>query len=154
MNSAQNVVSRKKIVGYLPPEEYKQVYSRAPRLCIELVVQLANKILICRRNNEPLRGDWALPGGRVFKGETLTEAVSRIAKQELGIEVKIDRQIEANEFFSLSPDRHDVTVAYLVSPVGKQTIKLDEQHSEYKWTDSVALLDERSRKEVNLALNV
>lgn len=120
-----------------------------PRLCVDLVVHDNGKVLICKRNNEPLKGKWALPGGRVFKGETLAAAVFRVAKQELGIEVKIDRQIEVNEFFSLQPERHDVSVAYLVYPADNETIKLDKQHSECKWTDSAEeLFEERTRNEV------
>ena len=38
------------------------------------------------RNNEPGKGVWFTPGGRILKGESLEEAVTRVLRKETGLE--------------------------------------------------------------------
>ena len=61
------------------------VVAHAPLVSIDLVVRNAGgKILVGRRTNEPAKGTWFVPGGRIWKDETLDEAFERIARVELG----------------------------------------------------------------------
>ena len=39
------------------------------------------------RNNEPAKGFWFVPGGRILKNERVSEAFERIMKEELGLDV-------------------------------------------------------------------
>ena len=43
------------------------------------------EVHLTKRNIEPCKGLWHLPGGTVRFGEPLTDAVKRIAERELGI---------------------------------------------------------------------
>ena len=52
------------------------------------VVLQDNKVLLVKRLNEPCKGCWAIPGGRVEFGEDLGEA----AKRELFEETNIDAE--------------------------------------------------------------
>lgn len=45
------------------------------------------RLLLIRRANEPGRGLWSIPGGRVEPGETDSEAVVREMKEETGLTV-------------------------------------------------------------------
>src|SRR3979409_362313 len=47
----------------------------------------AGRLLLIRRANEPGRGLWSLPGGRVEPGETDEEAVRRELLEETGLQV-------------------------------------------------------------------
>lgn len=44
-------------------------------------------LLLIKRANEPARGQWSVPGGRVEPGETDTEAVVRELREETGLDV-------------------------------------------------------------------
>lgn len=44
-----------------------------------------NELLMVRRANEPGRGRWSVPGGRVEPGETLAEAVLRELEEETSV---------------------------------------------------------------------
>ena len=72
----------------LSPEEFDEIYSKVPRLTVELIVKnAAGAVYLTKRAIEPCKGQWHLPGGTVRFGEPMEEAVKRIAKRELGIAV-------------------------------------------------------------------
>ena len=49
------------------------------------------RLLLIRRANEPGRGLWSLPGGRVEPGETDEQAVVREVAEETGLTVRVGR---------------------------------------------------------------
>ncbi len=56
--------------------------------CVGAVVtDAAGRLLLIRRANEPGRGLWSLPGGRVEAGETDQQAVVREVAEETGLVV-------------------------------------------------------------------
>lgn len=69
------------------PEEFRAIYSKVPRVCIDLVFRTSSsggpqRVLLTRRTIDPKV--WHLPGGTVQHGESLFEAANRVAKRELG----------------------------------------------------------------------
>ena len=58
--------------------------------CVGAVVHdAAGRLLMIRRANEPGRGQWSLPGGRVEPGESDASAVARELREETGLEVRV-----------------------------------------------------------------
>lgn len=52
--------------GWLPKPEYDSIYSRVPRLCVEVVISTrAQGVLLTRRDIPPNIGAWHIPGGTV-----------------------------------------------------------------------------------------
>ena len=74
----------------LPQPEYEAIYSRVPRLTVELVIVSSDQVLLTRRQTGACAGLWHIPGGTVRFGEPLTDAIDRVAFQELGVEVLND----------------------------------------------------------------
>ena len=58
-----------------------------PQVAIGGVIIEDNKILLVKRNKEPHKGEWAIPGGSVKLGETLQRAVEREIREETGLVV-------------------------------------------------------------------
>jgi 8-oxo-dGTP diphosphatase len=54
-------------------------------------------VLLIRRANEPRKGQWSLPGGKLEFGETLVEGVLREVREETGLEVEILGLIDVAE---------------------------------------------------------
>jgi len=52
-------------------------YPERPIVGVGAVVLDDDRVLLVRRGNEPLKGEWSLPGGAVEVGETLETAVAR-----------------------------------------------------------------------------
>ena len=57
--------------------------------CVGAIVHDGHgRLLLIRRGQEPSRGLWSLPGGRVEPGETAAEAVEREVLEETGLRVR------------------------------------------------------------------
>ena len=84
--------------GPLPQAEYEAIYAKVPRLTVEVIIASSDGILLARRKTGPCAGLWHIPGGTVRFGEPLTDAVQRVANQELGVEVTIDRVLGYIEY--------------------------------------------------------
>lgn len=62
-------------------------YPSAPIVGVGAVVIAGDCVLLVRRKQEPMRGQWAVPGGAVELGETLEEAIAREVAEETGLSV-------------------------------------------------------------------
>ena len=51
------------------------------------------RLVLVKRKRDPEAGCWGLPGGKVESGERIEVAVSREIKEELGIEISLERLI-------------------------------------------------------------
>lgn len=110
----------------LPAKDFKNIYSRVPRLCVDLVIETKDGIILTKRETEPCIGQWHIPGGTVLKGEKLSDTIKRIAQEELGIDVKIDKLIGVIEYSIKNYFSHPVGIAYLVKAIAGQKIKLNK----------------------------
>ena len=71
--------------GFIPPEEYVDVIKKTQIISTDfLIFNNEGQVLLGKRNNEPAKDTWFVPGGRVRKHELIGDAVKRITKQELG----------------------------------------------------------------------
>lgn len=73
----------------LTPAEFDEIYSRVPRLTVEIIVRDSDgAVFLTKRSVPPCVGQWHLPGGTVRFAEPLLEAVRRIARREICIDVR------------------------------------------------------------------
>jgi colanic acid biosynthesis protein WcaH len=110
-----------------------------PIVCVDcLVVNDRGEFLLVKRENEPLRGEYWVPGGRVHKGERLIDAVHRKMREEIGVDVDIVENVGFFEFFhertkeNAEGGVHSISFLYLVKPKSC-AIKLDGQSSAWDW---------------------
>lgn len=110
-----------------------------PECCVEVVVEIDDGVLLARRTNEPVEGEWFWPGGRLYKGETLKSAARRIAAGELGIDVDVHEllgvysDVWESSAVGGNPSRHTVNTVFRVSPSEHDfEITLDDQHDDYR----------------------
>ena len=120
-------------VDWIPEEEWATVVRSVPIVSVDLLVRAPGGVLLVERTNRPARGEWFVPGGRVHKGERLVEAVTRVAREELGVEVEIERSLGAYEHLydeaevTSSGGKHYLANGFLVRTDATE-FDLDDQH--------------------------
>ena len=109
-----------------------------PIPCVDIVVMNEDEeILLVLRANEPARGRWWFPGGRIYFWETRENAVKRKMLEECGYELK-SKPIELGTYDSLLAMRgermaHGITTLFKVKVEKSFKIQLDSQSSNVKW---------------------
>ena len=58
-----------------------------------VVLDARGRLLLIRRGNEPGRGLWSVPGGRVEAGESVSAAVEREVREETGLAVRAGAEV-------------------------------------------------------------
>jgi 8-oxo-dGTP diphosphatase len=58
------------------------------------VILDGDRVLLVQRGQEPLKGEWSLPGGAVEIGETLEEALTREVREETSLDVVVGPVVE------------------------------------------------------------
>lgn len=91
---------------------------RNPALTVDNIIIDNNKIVLIKRLNDPYKNHWALPGGFVDYGEKVESAAIREAKEETGLDIKLDKLVGVYSDPQRDPRGHTVTVAYVSHIIG------------------------------------
>ena len=127
----------------IPVEDYKKMIDQLPIVCIDAVIMNhKGQYLLIRRKNEPLKGEYWVPGGRLLKNETLHDAIMRKINQEIGISAHIVMPIGVYEdFFEKNPlnvesGLHNISIVFLMIAEGDE-VCLDDQSDDWGWFDEL-----------------
>ena len=86
-----------------------------PKLAVGTVISDdRNRVVLVRRAIEPGYGKWVFPGGYVDRGEEVQLAAVREAREETGLDVRIDRLINIYSYTGRTP----VIVVYAATMIG------------------------------------
>ncbi len=118
-----------------------RVYPALPIVGVGAVILRGREVLIVRRANPPLQGEWSIPGGALDLGEKLRDGVAREVREETGLEVEVGPVLDV--FDSIFPDAggrtqyHYVLIDYLCHSRPGEAVAASDA-SELRW----ATLDE------------
>jgi len=134
---------------FIPTETYKIIAENSAIMCVDCVIVKEGKYLLVKRGNEPLKGVYWTPGGRVLKGEKLYDAVIRKVKEETGLNVRPISVVGFYEDFFKKNELgikmvHTTSIVFSATVVSGK-VKLDSQSVNYKWAKKLP-------KELNLQL--
>lgn len=96
------------------PRSPSKEATHRPVLAVGAVVIVNKHLLLVTRRNAPAEGQWAVPGGRVEAGESMTEAVVREVAEETGLVVECGSLVGWVE--RIGPGFHFVIFDFLASP--------------------------------------
>jgi 8-oxo-dGTP diphosphatase len=69
-------------------------FPETPLVGVGAVIVDRGRVLLVRRGQEPLKGQWSLPGGMLEVGESLTAGVVREVREETGLTVETVELVE------------------------------------------------------------
>jgi 8-oxo-dGTP diphosphatase len=114
----------------------KREYPESPMVGVGAVIVEQNRVLLIRRGQPPLLGEWSLPGGVLECGETLREAVVREAREETGLVVEIGEMLGVYERVIRGDEGrvryHFVLIDFLCRPVGGD-LKAGSDAADVRW---------------------
>jgi ADP-ribose pyrophosphatase YjhB (NUDIX family) len=91
------------------------VFYLDPKIAVGTIIRsTSDRIVLVRRAIEPGYGKWVFPGGYVDRGEPLLAAAVREAREECGLEVRVDGLVNIYSY----PGRAPVIVVYAATAVG------------------------------------
>jgi 8-oxo-dGTP diphosphatase len=124
----------------------RREYPKLPMVAVGAVVKEGNSIVLVKRTHEPGKGFWSIPGGLVELGEPVKDAVKREVREETGLEVEIDKLIDAID--NIVHDRsmrlkfHYVLIDFLAHPVAGEL----QDTSKVRWVKAGELSRYRTTK--------
>ena len=111
-------------------------YPDRPIVAVGGIVLDADGVLLVRRGQAPLKGEWSLPGGVVEVGESLELAVAREIREETGLDVRVGPIVEVVDRITSDPNGrvayHYVIVDYLCHALGG-TLETTSDAAEARW---------------------
>jgi len=128
---------------FIPRADFAHIVRFTPLVSIDLILRdPEDAVLVGLRTNEPAKGMWFVPGGRIGKNEKITEAFARLLDVETGLclpfaEARLlgvyEHFYDANRFCEPGYGTHYVVLGYELKLPSRPEIKLDDQHSAIKW---------------------
>ena len=116
-------------------DEFKTIYSKVTRLTVEVLVCTEDGIVLSKRAVEPCIGQWHIPGGTVYFGETVEAAVMRVAENETGLQVAVEEYIGHIEYPDMLKNGYygwPIGMAYKVKVIGGE-LRGSDQGEEIKF---------------------
>jgi 8-oxo-dGTP diphosphatase len=117
-------------------------YPDRPVVGVGAVVIDAGRVLLVRRGNEPLKGEWSLPGGGVELGESLEGALVREIREETGLHIEVGPVVEVLDRVRRDSDGrieyHYVIVDYVCRVRGGE-LAAGTDADDVQWTDLLDL---------------
>ena len=99
------------------------VFYLDPKIAVGTIIRTASdRLVLVRRAIEPGYGLWVFPGGYVDRGEPLTVAAIREAREECGLDVRLDGLVNIYSY----PGRAPVIVVYAATAIGGELCIDDE----------------------------
>ena len=93
------------------------VFYLDPKVAVGTIIKAADsRLVLVRRAIDPGYGLWVFPGGYVDRGEEIRSAAIREAREEAGLEVRLDGLVDIYSY----PGRPLIIVVYAATAVGGQ----------------------------------
>jgi colanic acid biosynthesis protein WcaH len=119
---------------FIDQDLYLKIREVMPTVCVDLIVTNPNgEYLLLQRKEEPAKGLWWIPGGRIHKNESWRDAASRKSMEELGVCLELVEFVSLEESMFPNVNYHTVNVTVHMAYNELDNLRIDSNHSKYRW---------------------
>ena len=105
------------------------VFYLDPKVAVGTIIADADgRIVLVKRAIEPGYGKWVFPGGYVDRGELVLGAAVREAREECGLDVRLDALVDIYSY----PGRTPIVIVFAAAQVGG-VLEVDDEGLEARW---------------------
>ena len=126
------------------------VFYLGPKMAVGTIIRVneGRQLILVKRAIEPGYGKWVFPGGYVDRGEEVTLAAIREAREEVGLDVRLDHLIGIYSYAGRAP----VIIVYAATKISGE-LAVDDEGLEARAFDLDAIpWDELAFRSTNEAL--
>jgi colanic acid biosynthesis protein WcaH len=130
--------------AWVPEKIYKESIKSLPICSVDVLFfnKEKNRILLFKRSNNPAKGWYYSPGGRLWKNKDFAEMAKIQMKKEL--EINIDKKklfgglvmtekFRNSVFSGIGTHNVNIFFGYILKEKEKEDIILDSQHEKFQW---------------------
>lgn len=130
-------------------DKFKIVVENTPLISIDFIIENPQgHFLLGKRVNKPAKGYWFTLGGRIFKDETIDEAIKRLSTKEFNLKITQKKVIfhgvyehfYDDSFVEDAISTHYVALAYRLK-MDHELILPKTEHNEYCYFSKEELLE-------------
>ena len=104
--------------------------SGQPQIAVGAVVVRDDELLMIQRGQDPGRGLWSIPGGRVEQGESLAVALKREVMEETGVAIEVGDMLGILEVIG---DPHYVILDFMAQVIGDDSPVASGDAAAVRW---------------------
>jgi 8-oxo-dGTP diphosphatase len=96
------------------------IYYLDPKVAVGTIIRVADdkRVVLARRAIDPGHGKWVFPGGYVDRGEVVEHAAVREAKEEVGLDVRLDGLVGIYSYLGQTP----IVIVYAAHAAARQMV--------------------------------
>lgn len=107
-----------------------------------MIVNDERRVLLTKRSIPPFLDMWVMPGGKIDLGESILEALKREVREEVGLEVEVEKLIDVFEHLTPGEDNcHFVILYYRCRPIYCEINYNENEVAEAAWVSREDLAD-------------
>jgi ADP-ribose pyrophosphatase YjhB (NUDIX family) len=111
------------------------VFYQDPKVAVATIItDERGHVLLVRRAIEPGYGKWVFPGGYVDRGEEVRSAAIREAREESGVEIRLDSLLNIYSYAGRAP----VIIVYAATAIGG-CLECDDEGLEVRYFEPSAI---------------
>jgi ADP-ribose pyrophosphatase YjhB (NUDIX family) len=113
--------------SWAPQDIFESILAYSVVPTFDLILKGVDGVLLVKRRIAPYQGEWALPGLRILRSESISKCLARIAHHEVGLRIDPSRAVYVNQALAEFDTRKDLSTCYAVE-LDIDDVVLNEDH--------------------------